>query len=203
MNLRGRPKSFNNFDALEKAMEVFWEKGYEGASMCKLLCAMGISRQSLYNTFGNKRDLYIQCLEFYIHNQQQELKGMLTNSDHAKVKLETFVKLVKEHLTSDGAKGCFLSSTMQEMSQEDTEVKRILDQKYKTNNELFCDFFTNALETGEIKSPLSGKELAQLFDTLLLGATGLCKLPGREEQIDSVFQIFMKQLSFSDETVTA
>lgn len=198
MSTRGRPKCFNNFDALEKAMNVFWEKGYEGASMCNLLCSMGISRQSLYNTFGNKRALFIQCLQFYIHNQHQELKSLFAGKDHAREKLTNFMDMMKSHIMNGDSKGCFLSSTMQEMSESDTDVKRILDQKYKQNAEVFEQFFTDSLESGEIKSSLDSKELAQLFDTLLLGVTGLCKLPGRESQINTVFDIFLKQLNFSN-----
>jgi AcrR family transcriptional regulator len=62
---RGRPRSFNADAALEKALDVFWEHGYEGASLAMLTEAMGISRKSMYAAFGNKEELFLKVLERY------------------------------------------------------------------------------------------------------------------------------------------
>ena len=57
MAARGRPRTFDREDALRRAMEVFWEHGYEGASMTELTAAMGINSPSLYAAFGCKEQL--------------------------------------------------------------------------------------------------------------------------------------------------
>lgn len=62
---RGRPRSFDKEAALERAMEVFWRLGYEGASMTDLTAAMGIASPSLYAAFGSKEALFRQALEHY------------------------------------------------------------------------------------------------------------------------------------------
>ncbi|NYF18156.1 AcrR family transcriptional regulator [Microbacterium sp. AK009] len=62
---RGRPRSFDSDAALEKALFVFWEHGYEGASLALLTEAMGISRKSMYAAYGNKEDLFLKVLELY------------------------------------------------------------------------------------------------------------------------------------------
>lgn len=61
----GRPRGFDTEEALERAMRVFWEQGYEGASLTDLTRAMGINRTSMYAAFGNKEDLFRKSLERY------------------------------------------------------------------------------------------------------------------------------------------
>ncbi len=62
---RGPQKQFDTEVALTKAMEVFWEHGYEATSLSALLKNMGIGKKSLYDTFGNKRSLFLKALEYY------------------------------------------------------------------------------------------------------------------------------------------
>jgi AcrR family transcriptional regulator len=196
MVARGRPKKFNNFEALEKAMEVFWDKGYEAASLPDLIQAMGISRQSMYNTFGNKRDLFLQTLEYYTFKSGQHLADQFNGPSHAEDKIAGFIDMMTGAFCNQGGKGCFASGAIHEMAAKDAEVKRILDTKYDKNSALFEEFYTKAIENGEITSDLSGKELADLFDSILLGVTGLCKLPNRCDQIQNIFKIFLKQMEF-------
>ena len=63
-----RPKEFNPDDAIEKAMQVFWHKGYEATSMEDLLSAMDLNRGSLYDTFGDKRQLFLKVMDRYCTN---------------------------------------------------------------------------------------------------------------------------------------
>ena len=66
-----RPKAFQPDAALDRAMDLFWRRGFEGASLAELLSVMGIARQSLYNSFGNKRSLFLKVLDRYA-----EMKSM-------------------------------------------------------------------------------------------------------------------------------
>src|SRR5256885_4367807 len=62
----GRPRAFREDKALDAAMRVFWEKGYEGASLDDLTAAMGINRSSLYSSFGDKEQLFKQAIAHYV-----------------------------------------------------------------------------------------------------------------------------------------
>ena len=193
---RGRPKTFNNFEAIEKAQNLFWEKGYKATSLTELIEVMGISRQSMYNTFGNKHALFLQCLEYYIHEHYKKMKTDLEAPIHAEDKLKNMFAMMEGFFTCPDSKGCFTSFAIQEMAQQDSEVKRMLEDKYAKNSEVFENFFTKAIDNNEIKSFLTGKELADLYDAILLGVSSLCKLPNRQDHIRNIFKIFLKQLEF-------
>ena len=194
MTSKGRPKTFENNEALSKAQELFWEKGYEATSLSELINHMGISRQSLYNTFGNKHDLFIKCFETYVEDNHTQLKELFDSDKSAKKKLNELIKSVTTHAGSD--KGCMISFTIQEMANKDEKVNSILNCKYHRNYDLFHQFFKDALKSEEIESNLSAKELADLLDSLLLSVTSLCKLPNRSSQIQNIFKVFLKQIKF-------
>ena len=69
---RGRPRSFDERYALEKATQVFWSKGYDGVTIDDLVAGMGVGRQSLYSVFGDKRTLFLRALR-----EDAETKGAL------------------------------------------------------------------------------------------------------------------------------
>src|SRR5271163_1557311 len=69
---RGRPRSFDERQALEKATQVFWSKGYDGVTIDDLVAAMGVGRPSLYAVFGDKRTIFLRVLRAYA-----EAKGAL------------------------------------------------------------------------------------------------------------------------------
>ena len=75
---RGPQKQFDTDIALEQAMKVFWEHGYEAASLSQLLKQMGIGKKSLYDTFGNKQSLFLKALEHYAHTTLRDIRERLS-----------------------------------------------------------------------------------------------------------------------------
>ncbi|MHC2492005.1 AcrR family transcriptional regulator [Sinorhizobium meliloti] len=84
MSDKGRPRSFDRADALMRAMQVFWEKGYEGASLTALTAAMGINAPSLYAAFGCKEALYLEAMELYVQTVGTEIWAPLEDSADGK-----------------------------------------------------------------------------------------------------------------------
>jgi TetR/AcrR family transcriptional repressor of nem operon len=193
---RGRPKTFENSKALESAMDLFWKNGYEATSLSDLIDVMGISRQSMYNTFGNKHQLFIQCLESYISSQTNQMSELFSSNLHAEEKLSGLFSKMESFFNCSETKGCLVSIVIQEMAQKDEQVKKILDEKYSKNFNSFHIFFAEAMTKGELQSTLTAGELADLLDSILLSVSSLCKLPNRETQIKNLFSIFLKQINF-------
>src|SRR5258708_14656076 len=105
-----RTKAFNPQRALAKAMGVFWRLGYENASTETLMKAMGIARQSLYDTFGDKRALYLKALAFYRDETNGDMQRMLQATPSVK---DGFAKLLfglAAETREQHERGCLLFS---------------------------------------------------------------------------------------------
>lgn len=119
-----RPREFDRDAALGAAMELFWEKGFAATSTDHLVKAMGIGRQSLYNAFGDKRQLYIEVLQAY---QQRSIGGHLKRLDDPASPLEGILALLDGLAPRDRrlrALGCFGVSSIGEFGTSDPELRR-------------------------------------------------------------------------------
>src|SRR5215469_12846659 len=92
---RGRPRSFDVEKALDRALEVFWRKGYEGATLSDLTGAMGINRPSLYAAFGNKEALFRKALDRYIEGPAQYVAAALERRTAREVALALLEGLIQ------------------------------------------------------------------------------------------------------------
>src|SRR6267142_3662989 len=108
-------------------MDVFWRKGYENTSLEALMREMGIARQSLYDTFGDKRALYLKAMAFYRERTNSSLRQSLSSAPTVK---EGFTKvllgLVAES-REQHARGCLLLSANMERAVDDEEIARFLE----------------------------------------------------------------------------
>ncbi|CAN5663641.1 TetR/AcrR family transcriptional regulator [soil metagenome] len=102
----GRPRGFDVDEALERAMVVFWDQGYEGATLTDLTAAMGITRTSMYAAFGNKEDLFRAALQRYIEGPAGYLIGALAQPTALRVAQEFLAGSVRTTTRPDGPRGC-------------------------------------------------------------------------------------------------
>jgi AcrR family transcriptional regulator len=107
MSLGGRPRSFDETDALEKAIQVFWLKGYDGVTIDDLVAGMGVGRPSLYAIFGNKQALFLRALKAYMEKKGALAAKALHSPQGLRDSLAGFLKFSVESSTEKGsAPGC-------------------------------------------------------------------------------------------------
>lgn len=120
----GRPREFDTGEVLDKAVKVFWAKGYEGAHLSALLKATGISKSSLYETFGSKRDLYLAAIDRY--NDQvaaNAAEGMIAAEDCPREGITAVFKYFIDNMTSRSpTRGCFVNNSAGEIAPGDREA---------------------------------------------------------------------------------
>ena len=102
MAQRGRPRSFDRTTALRRAMEVFWRKGYDNASMADLTAAMGINPPSLYAAFGSKEELYRAAIHHFAATESDDILAPLLNAPTAREALEGYLMASARTFTRPG-----------------------------------------------------------------------------------------------------
>src|SRR5210317_1687253 len=106
----GPHKRFDRDAVLEKAMLVFWEQGYEATGMTGLLEQVGIGRQSLYDTFGDKRSLFIESLNHYFRTRIGPMLAQLRAPGSPRANLLQTFQLAEKNLTADDFQGCMIGN---------------------------------------------------------------------------------------------
>jgi AcrR family transcriptional regulator len=124
---RGRPRSFDETDALDKATQVFWSKGYDGVTIDDLVAGMGVGRPSLYSVFGDKRTLFLRALKAYAETKNALLAEALLSPRTLRDSLAAFLRTAVETATQEGsASGCLLMCTAPLV--DDAEVRQLVQE---------------------------------------------------------------------------
>jgi TetR/AcrR family transcriptional repressor of nem operon len=153
-----RTVAFDQTEAIEKALNVFWQKGYNGASMRDLTDAMQINSSSLYNTIGDKHQLFVYCLKHYTQKRRALLEQRAASFDSPVKALEQFIKDVADVVIKD-AHGCFAIKAAFEVSPNERDIQSLL----KDDND-FSRTFLSTL----IKNAVKAREMAADSDPDLL-----------------------------------
>jgi TetR/AcrR family transcriptional repressor of nem operon len=163
-----RPRVFDQELVLEKAMDLFWEKGYERTSIQDLCEYTGIHRGSLYDTFGDKNELFLTCLDRFWQIAESRLFFILEEPGTPKEVLERFFEKVIDGAMNEDRqrRGCLMANTATAVAPYDLNVARRVEA-YNVNAEnMFYSFLLRAQKNGSIKSKHNLRELSRfLFNT--------------------------------------
>lgn len=171
-----RPKEFNPDDAIEKAMQVFWHKGYEATSMEDLLEAMNLNRGSLYGTFGDKRQLFLKVIDRYCHGFVGEKFSLLDHPGPALPTLRRFIEgMIEGALADPQRRGCLIANTVMELSPHEKEIAGRLRQILKTAEDTFFRVLARAKQQGELSDHKDPRTLARFLTTMMQGAIVMIK----------------------------
>ena len=124
-----RKKQYNEEVVVEKAMHLFWIKGYENTSMQMLEKEMGINKFSIYSSFGSKNELFIESLKLYRKKVSAITKELEASSDGILAIKQYFYKFLKLSAGKGFSKGCFISNTMNEIDNKtDVRVREQIEE---------------------------------------------------------------------------
>lgn len=172
-----RPKSFDRDAALDKAMEAFWQNGYEGTSVGDLLAAMGINRGSLYDTFGDKHALFEAAIDRYATTMVRSITAPLEQPGASKAAivacLEGFVDRI---LTDADRKGCFMVNAAVELGARDPALRDRLRAAFERIEDAYYCALVRAADKGEISRDRDLRALARYLSCCVQGLRVVSKV---------------------------
>lgn len=166
-----RPKTFDRDAVLDKAMRVFWRQGYEATSVRDLVTATGINRASMYDTFGDKRGLFLASVDRYVNAITAMRLGMLDAPGPALATLRAFFDDLIRFSIGEGRRlGCMMTNTSVELAPHDEEIGTLMAEALGRVEDAFFRLLTRAEAQGEIPP---GRDLRAHARFLLATLNGL------------------------------
>jgi len=166
-----RPREFDIDTALERAMQVFWAKGYESTSLDDLCEATGVGRSSLYSAFNDKRDLYLRALDHYENASAARIAAALARPVPVRKALAGFLdRMIDDIVAGPGRRGCFIGNCAAELARLDRTAATRVHRSIDRIESVFREALARAKSRGEIPAQSDTTALARF---LVAGIQGM------------------------------
>lgn len=164
-----RMKEFDPEVALDAALQLFWQRGYEATSLADLVAHLGISRASLYATFGSKHELYLRALDRYRDRMDPRVVETLAAPGPALPAVRGVVRGYAEQASWDVGRGCMLVNTAVELVPGDAEAARRVESSWTALEVALASALLRAQAQGELAADRDPRALARLLLVVLQG----------------------------------
>jgi TetR/AcrR family transcriptional repressor of nem operon len=190
-----RTKDFDEAEVLDKAVNLFWLKGYNATSMQDLVDGLGISRSSLYDTYGDKHTLFLKALESYQNAASGRICGILNSAQPARQIIKQLLQFTIDELLKDtNQKGCFMVNSEVEVGPHDEQVSQIICGNDQQVEETIYKVIKKGQENGEITSTQDARALARFTFNTVKGIQVTVKSTTDRAVFDDIIEMAMSVL---------
>ena len=187
-----RPRVFDPEEALDRAMHLFWERGYNATSTADLVERMGLGRGSLYHAFGDKRALFLAALERYERRGKERIRERFAAPTPVRAALEDMLlDIARGSCGEAGRKGCMLSNTASEMAPHDAVIAARIEAIYRAMEREFARAIRRGQAAGEIGSRRDARALAAYLVTAIQGLRVIGKTRRTERELKQVVGVVL------------
>ena len=185
---RGRPREFCTEQALARALEVFWSKGYEGTSLTDLTEAMGINRPSMYAAFGNKEELFKKALDLY-EREKMAYIGRALEQPTARLVAETMLRGAVENATGgEQPHGCLRVINSVACGAEAESIRSEINARGKLAKAALSERFERAKEEGDLPSHVDPQGMTAVLVAMLQGISIQASQGTSRDELDRLAQ---------------
>jgi TetR/AcrR family transcriptional regulator, transcriptional repressor for nem operon len=156
-----RPFEFDRDVVLERAMLLFWDKGYFNTSFQYIVQHLGLNRSSIYNSFTSKRTLFVESLKFYINKESKSLIASLSRLPPEKNSIKKILEqVVSANFSNKNPKGCLVVNTSIEIANHDVEIRQVIENNVSEVISAFTDFIKKGQKKGNFTTNIEADSLA-------------------------------------------
>lgn len=189
-----RTKEFDEDEALEAAMNVFWKRGYEGTSIQDLVDATGVQRQSLYDTFGSKHEIFMRSLMRYQASEGSQIATLIQKHPEGGLSLIRAIFESYADKAVDDARGCFATNSAAELAAVDLAVAERIRVCSEELRVLFEHCLVQAQRNRKLKTSSSPPALAHFLVNAFVGLRLMSKTRPSKAMIHDVVSVTLDAL---------
>jgi TetR/AcrR family transcriptional repressor of nem operon len=192
----GRPRTFDQEQALERATELFWRRGYEATSMQDLVDELGLSRSSIYGAFGDKHALYLRALERYLDAAVLATAERLRGTDApVRATLRLWLHdMARDLCRQEDRRGCFMVNAATELGRHDPDAGLRLERAFTTLHDTFAAAVRRGQETGELPAELDTQAAASFLLTTVVGLRARGRTSVTEQELHDSVEMALRAL---------
>jgi TetR/AcrR family transcriptional repressor of nem operon len=189
-----RPQEFDKSEVLHNALAVLWHKGYEATSMADLLEATGLSKSSLYNTFGSKHELLVAAFDAYREERIHDMQCVLGQGT-AYQAIETFFRMIiADAQAPEFRHGCMSINQAVEMAPHDPEIRFRVDQDFQRLEDALTYTIQRGQAEGSVKGDTDARQLAQLMVVVFPGLQVLVRARSNSARLEEALSLLLSHL---------
>lgn len=190
-----RTKVFNEAEVLDRAMNLFWQKGYHATSAQDLVDGLGISRSSLYDTYGDKHSLFVMALKQY---RKERIDPVIQGVNSAE-DIEAYIRLVFEAVKEDALSesrswGCFMVNSAVELGTVDSDVAAIANDIMKDTEDMIAKAIEKGQQQGVFTKTHSARSLSRFIFNSLNGLRVTMKFDASKKMFEDIVNVCLASL---------
>lgn len=191
-----RPIEFDKQEALEAAMKLFWRKGYDATSIQDLLSVMKINRGSLYGAFGDKKSLFIACLDRYNNYVCQVFGDLLAKQASPLLSIYGLFEFIALEMSDEElAVGCFFVNTIAELSQTEMDLSKIAVERLEGVEAMLAEKLQLAVAQNQMPKDTAIDDYSRYLGSCIKGLRLTAKHNQNREQLYAIVQMMMQGLT--------
>lgn len=175
-SIMGRPREFDVDEATAKAMQAFWQGGYERTSVSDLMAATGLEKGSIYKAYGRKEDLFLAALDRYLSAGVLQAESIIRTAPSAEHALREILEYIQQYLSGKlGATGCLAVNITIEAVDGPEAIVRRLDRHWTYSRSVYERVIVQGQTEGSFRSDLPASELAEVIMRMVIGTAVLSR----------------------------